>query len=187
MVKLRFNAQCIMSKLNFLVINGSISSTSVNGQIISWLESHYRDNARFEIYRAIAELPHFRPDNKDNTVPEPIMELYRLIENAHAVLICTPEYIYSLPAVLKNLLEWTVSTTLFAGKSTAFIVASTSGQMAFNQLELILDVLSAKVGPDGKLFIPGAKAKFDGIGRLTDNSLTACFDRLMASLEAPDI
>ena len=69
------------------------------------------------------------------------MHFRKSIEEADAVLICTPEYVFSLPGILKNALEWTVSTTVFSDKPTALLTASSSGEKAHESLLLVMKTL----------------------------------------------
>jgi chromate reductase len=52
-------------------------------------------------------LPHYNPGRD---IPEPILEFRKDREKADTILIVSPEYIFSTPAVLKKALDWCVST-----------------------------------------------------------------------------
>jgi NAD(P)H-dependent FMN reductase len=62
-----------------------------------------------------------------NLFRQQLLAFRKKIEDADGVLICTPEYVYSLPGSLKNAVEWMVSTTLFTDKPAALITAASSG------------------------------------------------------------
>ncbi len=149
---------------SILAISGSTRPNSVNEQIIKWMADHYRAQARITLYNQIAELPHFRSDLIEEKAPGPVKSLYSAIGQADAVLICTPEYVFSLPGSLKNALDWTVSTTLFTDKPTALIVASSSGAKAFESLQLIMTTLGAKMPGGSRLADPISKDKSDRPG-----------------------
>jgi chromate reductase len=70
------------------------------------------------LYRGMARLPHFNPDDdRDGQPVHPaVAELRAEVESADAMLICTPEYAGALPGALKNLLEWTVGNAGTYGK-----------------------------------------------------------------------
>jgi chromate reductase len=105
-----------------------------------------------------------------------------LIGQADAILICTPEYVFSLPGAFKNALEWTVSTILFTDKPTALIVASSHGQKAFESLQLIMTTLGARIPEGARLLIQGVKAKLTDQGQPLDESLLQQLDRLFHEL-----
>lgn len=114
------------------------------------------------IYNQIDHLPYFNPDfvNNEQSIPKNVKEFYHLIEEADGVVICRPEYVFSLPGALKNALEWTVSTTVFSYKPFAFIVASASGEKAFESLDLIMQtLLQIPIEENCKLLIRGEEGK----------------------------
>lgn len=166
-----------MSKKQILAICGSTRTNSVNELIIRWFTNRYGSLFNVSLYNNIASLPHFNSGMTDSRTPEEVKKLYELIEKADGILICTPEYIFSLPGSLKNVFEWMVSTTLFSDKPLAMIVASSAGEKAFEELKLIVQTLGANVN-GAELWIPGVKAKFDTQGNLMDESLLPPFDQL---------
>ena len=97
-------------------------------------------------------------------VPTVVQQLREKVAAADAVIICSPEYVFSLPGILKNALEWLVSTTLLTGKPTGLLIAAASGEKALEQLGLILKTLGANYSAETVLLIKGIKGKIlDGI------------------------
>ena len=110
---------------------------------------------------------------------------------ADGLLICTPEYIHSLPAVLKNLLEWVVSSGEGLGKPAAVWSASPSlegGARAHAALVHILEVMSVRVVPEASLCLTLARSGLDVAGQLRNPAQTAALraalDWLAAAGEA---
>lgn len=167
---------------SILAISGSTRPNSVNEQIIKWLAWHYRAIANITLYNQIAELPHFRSDLIEDKAPAPVKTFYEAIGGADAVLICTPEYVFSLPGSLKNALDWTVSTTLFTEKPTALIVASSSGARAFESLQLIMTTLGSRIPEEARLLISAVKTKVTDQGQPLDKTLAQQLDRLIGEL-----
>jgi chromate reductase, NAD(P)H dehydrogenase (quinone) len=167
---------------NILAISGSTRPHSVNEQIIKWMSWHYRALAAIELYNQIAELPHFRSDLIDKKAPPQVKAFYEAIDRADAVLVCTPEYVFSLPGSLKNALDWTVSTTVFTDKPTALIVASSSGAKAFESLQLIMTTLGSQIPEEARLLIPAVKTKVSDQGQPLQDVLAQDLDRLMHGL-----
>ncbi len=126
-----------VSKRTILAINGSASKGSSNLRLIEFLASQSSENFTWEIVDELAQLPHFSPELSLENTPESILVLRKCIENADAVLICTPEYIFSIPSGLKNLIEWCVSTVVFDKKPLGIITASASGEKGHEELQLI--------------------------------------------------
>ena len=90
---------------------------------------------------------------------------------------------FSLPGVLKNALEWTVATTVFSYKPVAFIVATASGQKAFESLDLILSTLTQEpIKPTSKLLIQGGQGKITEQGNWADEATKMAVTGLVEAL-----
>lgn len=163
-------------------ICGSTRKDSVNSHILRSIAGMYANHALFDLYDSIGLLPHFDSGLDDGSLPESITDLRNRIANADAVLICTPEYVFSLPGSFKNAIEWTVSTTLFTDKPVALITASSSGQKAHESLQLIMRTLGAKWGEHGALLINAPKTRIDTGGRFTDEVTSRSVRLLMDEL-----
>lgn len=167
------------SPLQVFAICGSTRSQSSNLQLIQAFGRIAGNDLRIDLYENIAQLPHFNPDLDKDLAPETVEAFRQRISRADGVLICTPEYVFSLPGSLKNALEWAISTTLFAGKPTAIITASALGEHAHASLRLIMKTMEAKMTEDTQLLIPGIRAKIDAEGNFTDAVVADKFHRLV--------
>lgn len=158
------------NKLKVFAICGSTRINSVNLQLLYTIAGLAANEMEMEIYNDLAELPHFNPDlDKENdAAPDIVQSLRNKIREADGVLICTPEYVFSLPGSLKNLIEWMVSTTVFSEKPVAFITASASGVKAHADLRLIMKTVYADLNPQSQLLISGIGAKINSKGEITD-------------------
>jgi chromate reductase len=157
-----------MSNKKVLVICGSTRAQSANLSIIQHLADSLSKELEFELYAELSTLPHFNPDLDQEKPPAIVKELRTKISTADGVLICTPEYVFSLPGALKNAIEWCVSTTVFSEKPVALITASASGVKAHESLQLIMKTVGADVRPETQLLIQGAKGKVDKEGKIID-------------------
>ena len=102
--------------------------------------------------------------------PREVTEFRQKIDMADGVLICTPEYVFSLPGSLKNAIEWTVATTIFSKKPVAIIVAAASGEKALESLDLIMTTLETVLPKDSKLLVKGARGKI-AEGKICDEEV----------------
>lgn len=111
-------------RIGYLV--GSLSTRSINRTLARALVRLAPDDLTFtEI--PIAELPLYNRD-LDEAYPPAAVALKRSIEEADGLLIVSPEYDRSIPAALKNAIEWASRPwghNSFARKPTAIIGAST--------------------------------------------------------------
>jgi chromate reductase len=154
-------------KKNILAISGSTRKHSTNEAILKQIIDLYKEELNITLYDQIDQLPHFNPDLDKTVVPSSVIDFRDAIEKADGVVICTPEYVFSLPGTLKNALEWTVSTTVFSDKPFAYIVASASGEKTFESMDLIMStLLQYKIPESNKLLIRGSRA------RVTDEKIS---------------
>jgi len=147
-------------KLNILGINGSASTNSSNLAILKSIKKYGEQVFEFEIMDDLAQLPHFRTE-LTNQVPEAVKSFYDKIEASDGVIICTPEYVFSIPSGLKNAIEWCVSTTVFSDKPVSLITASASGEKGHEELKLIMKTIQTHFNDDTTLLIQGVKGKID--------------------------
>jgi chromate reductase len=121
--------------------------------------------------------------------PEPVAELRRRVAEADALLFATPEYNYSIPAVLKNAIDWVSRppNQPFSGKPAAIMGASMGGfgtvkaQMHLRQVFVFLDIHPLN---KPEVLVSRAHEKFDAEGKLTDEPTRKGVHDLLVSLEA---
>src|SRR6185295_6604003 len=114
-------------------------------------------------------LPPFDPELSADSPPQVIVEFRNTIDEADGVLICTPEYVFSIPSGLKNAIEWCVSTTVFSDKPVGIITASLDGQKGHQELQLIMKTIMSNVTDETSLLIQGIKGKINERGEITDS------------------
>ncbi|MES2848020.1 MAG: NADPH-dependent FMN reductase [Bacteroidota bacterium] len=156
-------------KKNIFAIIGSASRNSANQKLIENIAALTKDDFNLTIYDDLKSLPHFDPELSIENTPQQIIKLRQAIESADGILICTPEYVFSIPSGLKNVIEWCVSTTIFSDKPTGLITASASGQKGHEELQLIMKTVMAVFTNETTLLIQGVKGKIDKQGKITDS------------------
>lgn len=164
-----------------LTISGSTRNNSANHNIISAIAKSYSDRLEFESLNILTRLPFFNPDLDNENIPVIVEEFRNKIRLADGILMCTPEYVFSLPGILKNALEWTVSTTIFSEKPTAIITASALGEKAHESLLLIMKTIGAKFDDTTTLLIQGARTKIDSNGNFLHEETLTSIDNLVSS------
>ncbi len=172
-----------MSEKKILAICGSTREQSANKHLINAIAKLSAYRFQIHIYNDLTLLPYFNQDVADVNVSEAVIKFRKAIGDADGVLICTPEYVFSLPGILKNAIEWTVSTTVFSDKPTALITASSSGQKAHESLLLVMKTLGIKTEDDLCLLISGVKSKLNAKGDVTDVVLRAKLQTLAVRFE----
>lgn len=162
-------------------ITGSTRKRSVNLSILEAIAARYSADMDVEIYDQLDQLPHFNPDLDQDPVPPAVAQLRQKLEAADGIIICTPEYVFSLPGSLKNAIEWLVSTTVLTDKPAALITASSSGTHAHESLNLVMRTVGVRLAPNGSLLIQAPKTKISPAGEITD---TATSDAINALIDA---
>tara|TARA_Y100000782_G_C10186254_1_gene266775 strand:+ start:4119 stop:4649 length:531 start_codon:yes stop_codon:yes gene_type:complete len=157
------------TKKTIIGINGSASQNSSNLALLKKIAEYGKADFELIIIDDLADYPLFRTELTDENVPEKIITFRQLIEKADGVIVCTPEYVFSIPAGLKNILEWCVSTTVFSDKPAGLITASASGEKGHEELQLILKTIMAKFTPETTLLIQGIKGKMNRNGEITNS------------------
>ena len=155
-------------------ISGSLRKSSTNTDILNNLGSYVGADAEFLIYEGLDKLPYFSPELDTDQAADSVLHFREFLRSADAVVICTPEYAFGVPGVLKNALDWLVSSAELYQKPVATISASPTpmgGDKAHESLRLTLSALDAKFIENGKLIIPFIRLKIDSQRKVIDSDL----------------
>jgi chromate reductase len=136
----------------------------------------------------IGDIPMYNQDVFDAGVPQPAKRFYDEIAAADGVLIATPEYNFSLPALLKNAIDWVskMPNQPFNNKPIAIFSASQGplgGARVQYDVRRILVQLWGLVLPRPEVFIGAAQTKFDKDGKLTDEATKKFLADLVAGFK----
>jgi NAD(P)H-dependent FMN reductase len=172
------------AKKNVFIINGSASRNSANQKLIDNLANLTISDFNLTVYDDLKGLPHFDPELSIGNTPKQVVEFRQAIDNADGILICTPEYIFSIPSGLKNAIEWCVSTTVFSDKPSGLITASASGQKGHEELQLIMKTVMATFTEETILLIQGVKGKINDKGEITDPKTFEALIKFIRSYKA---
>jgi NAD(P)H-dependent FMN reductase len=163
-----------------LLISGSVRSGSTNTAVLRTVQEHAPEGVETVLFEGIAGLPHFNPDHDAEglEVPAPVQEMRKAVGAADAILICTPEYAGAMPAVLKNLLEWTIGDAGTYEKPVAWLnvsgaAAPTGGADAHDSLRKVLRYAGADIVDDACARIPLSRKQLDDAGVVEDDQAQA--------------
>jgi len=168
--------------MNLLAISGSLREASSNTAILRAMASFAPPHFHFQIWYGLGNLPAFSPDQDFDASPESVTEYRQLLKQSDGVIICTPEYAFGMPGVLKNALDWAVSSGEFDKKPLCTISASPSplgGEKAHESLSLTLKALGTQQPEDLKLCIPAIKGKLNVAGEVDDPELLEKLQNLL--------
>lgn len=169
--------------MKLIGIVGTNSEKSTNRQLLQYMQSHFADKAEIELVE-IKDLPMFNKP-ADRHLPENVQKLVTKLEAADGIIIGTPEYDHSVPAVLMNALAWVSYGVYPLVNKPVMITGASYGTLGSSraqlQLRQILNApeLKAAVLPDEFLLSHSLQA-FTETGELNDvetsQKLDAIFD-----------
>ena len=128
-------------------ISGSARTQSSNRRLLASLHT-IRPQHQFVHLDVIQDLPLFRANLDAHPWPPAVLEWRAAIAKADAIIICTPEYLHNMPALLKNGLEWLSSSGELVGKAVlpiTFTPHAPRGEKTMQSLTWTLQALDAKI------------------------------------------
>jgi chromate reductase, NAD(P)H dehydrogenase (quinone) len=161
-------------KLEIVTLCGSVRQDSFNAALLRALPNIAAGDIVFKEGPSVADIPIYDGDlERLSGFPAPITALSALISQSDAVLIVSPEYNYSVPGGLKNLLDWVSRTPNQPFARKPVLIQSVSGGpfggvRMQHHLRQILVFLNAQVFARPEVMIGPASTKFDAAGELID-------------------
>ncbi|MGW5866930.1 NADPH-dependent FMN reductase [Streptomyces sp. NPDC055239] len=167
-----------------LLLSGSLRAGSSNEAVLRTAQDVAPSNVRTLRYEGLATLPHFNPDDDTDPLPPSVAELRAAIDEAAAILVCTPEYAGTLPGSFKNLLDWTVGGTEISDKPVAWVNAAAPGrgEGAAATLRAVLGYTGAAVVEEACVRIPVSGGTVAEDGTITDAKVREQLTSAMAQL-----
>lgn len=153
--------------VRILALVGSLRSGSHNRQLAEAATRLAPEGATVEIYEGLGDLPFYNEDvDVEGGVPATAARLREVAGAADAFLIFAPEYNGTMPAVLKNAIDW-LSRPFGAGALTGkpvAVVGTAFGQYggvwAQDEARKAVGIAGGKVVEDIRLAIPGSVTRF---------------------------
>jgi len=176
-----------MSNLDVVGLCGSLRKESVNHMVLKLAGDSMPAGMELEILDW-REVPVFDADVLAKGYPPLVQALRDRVRRADALVIATPEYNFSIPGGLKNLLDWLSrgEDQPLALKPTAILSASPGplgGARVQYHLRQVLLFVNAMTLVKPEVFIGSSAAKFDASGNCTDETTRKFVAAQMAALE----
>lgn len=160
------------NKLEIAGICGSLRKDSLNRKALRAAGELMPPSMTMQVVE-IGDLPIYNFDLHQAGFPPSVTRLCERIKAADAVLIATPEHNASMPAALKNVIDWMsrFKPTPFTHMPCAVLSASPGplggGRVQYD-LRRSLSFVHALIMLQPEVFIAHAPAKFDENGHFTD-------------------
>ncbi|HXD46595.1 MAG TPA: NADPH-dependent FMN reductase [Pseudolabrys sp.] len=164
-----------MAKLKLGVIVGSNRRESINRKLAEALVKLGAD-AFDANFIQIDDLPMFNQDN-EQPAPSVVARFKSEVAGSDALLFVTPEHSRSIPAVLKNAIDWggrPYGTSVWPGKPAAIIGASPgaiSTAVAQSHLRSVLGSFSGLHVVGGEAYIQFKPEMIDGDANVPDETV----------------
>jgi chromate reductase, NAD(P)H dehydrogenase (quinone) len=173
--------------MNILGICGSLRKASYNMAALRATEALMPAGMSLTIAN-ISDIPMFNQDVLDAGMPDPVKRFRQEVLAADGLLIASPEYNFSVPAPLKNVIDWgsRPPNQVFQDKPVAIFSAAVGplgGARVQYDLRRILVQLWAHPLPRPEVFIGMAPSKFDAEGRLIDETTRKFLTDLLAGFK----
>lgn len=133
--------------MKILTISGSTREESSNSKLLSHLRS-LSTKLDFQNTSLPKRLPIFQSQLDTNPLPSAVTHWRIQLSKVDGVIICIPEYIHNMPALIKNALEWITSSGELTGKKVlaiTFTPQEPRGEKAMQSLLWSLKALDANV------------------------------------------
>jgi Predicted flavoprotein len=166
----------------FIAIVGSNSNKSTNRELLKYMKHHFQSQAEIELVE-IKGLPIFKK-SADKFVPQEAKDIAKKIEASDGVIIATPEYDHSIPAILSSALAWLSYGIHPLLDKPVMITGASYGSLgssrAQSQLRQILDSpeLKARIMPSSEFLLGHSLQAFDDNGDLKDKVAAQQLDGL---------
>jgi chromate reductase len=160
--------------LKVLAISGSLREQSYNTALLREAMRLTPAGMTIEI-ASIREIPLYDADVEARGVPLAVTALSAKVKDADALLIATPEYNFSIPGVLKNVIDWLSRPPLdavLARKPVAIMGAGgrLGSARAQYHLRQVCACLSMLPLPRPEVLVPAAWEKFSADGQLNNEA-----------------
>ncbi|KGT88067.1 NADPH-dependent FMN reductase [Enterobacter cancerogenus] len=125
-----------------LGISGSLRAASLNTVFLRAMSLLSPVGVTFEIYDSLDKIPLFNVDD-ENTQNSAVEHWRDALSRAEMVLLVSPEYAHGVTGVIKNALDWIVSSGEFLDKPVSMPNLSVRAHLAHSQLTETLKVMGA--------------------------------------------
>ncbi|WDV49583.1 NAD(P)H-dependent oxidoreductase [Streptomyces coeruleorubidus] len=175
--------------VRILALVGSLRAGSHNRQLAEAAVKLAPEGADVELFAGLAEIPFYNEDiDVEGSVPAAAVRLREAVSAADGLILFTPEYNGTIPAVLKNAIDWLsrpFGAGALSGKPVA-VVGTAFGQYggvwAQDETRKSVGVAGGKVLQDVKLSIPGSMTRFAETHPADDAEVAAQLTEVIARL-----
>ncbi|MGW7819838.1 NADPH-dependent FMN reductase [Streptomyces puniciscabiei] len=175
--------------VRILALVGSLRAGSTNRQLAEAAVKLAPEGVEVVVHEGLADVPFYNEDiDVEGGVPAAAAKLREAAQAADAFLLFSPEYNGTIPAVLKNAIDWLsrpYGAGAFGGKPVAVIgtaFGQYGGVWAQDEARKAVGIAGGKVIEDIKLSIPGSLTRFAETHPVDDAEVAAQLTEVVARL-----
>ncbi|TWI74309.1 NAD(P)H-dependent FMN reductase [Desulfobotulus alkaliphilus] len=174
-----------MEKIQVLGICGSLRKSSANMGLLRYAQEAAPQGLDIQI-ADISGLPFYNSDMEEK--PQSVLDFFKALEKADALLLACPEYNYSMAPALKNALDWASrepDNALLSGKTAAIMGAGGGMGTARAQYHLrqVCVFLNLHVLNAPEVFCNAFAGGFEDNGNLKDEKIQKQIGKLLTALK----
>ncbi|MEU7476827.1 NAD(P)H-dependent oxidoreductase [Lentzea sp. NPDC042327] len=177
--------------VRILTLVGSLRAGSHNRRLAEAAVQIAPEHVEVELFNGLDAVPFYNEDiDVEGTVPAQAAKLRQAAQDADALLLVSPEYNGTIPAVLKNAIDWLsrpYGAGALAGKPVA-VVGTAFGQYggvwAQDEARKAVRIAGAEVAEDLTLSIPGSVVRFAELHPVDDPEVTEKLGAVIEGLAA---
>lgn len=173
--------------MKVLGISGSLRSESWNRKLLHRALDVVRGRGAMVEELDLEQLPMYNPDlEADLGYPPAVVAMRDAISDADAIVISSPEYNSSVPAVLKNAVDWASRPPNVLFDKPVFIMGASPGRSGAGKMHMhlsyILESIGAWVVPQPRILLPEIAKVLTPEGQFKDLLVEELMENAMGRL-----
>jgi chromate reductase len=172
-------------KFRLLGLTNSCRASSYNQMVLTHIKTHFEDLVDLHLFD-ISKIPFYEDRAEAHPFSTEISELSALIGQSHGLIVASPEYNHSVPARLKNTIDWMSrmpNKPLL--KRPVMLISASTGQLGGvrvqYELRRIFEATDSRVMIKPEVFIGKVHEKFSSAGVCTDHESCALIKNQLQS------
>ena len=183
-----------MAETTILTLVGSLRAESVNSKFAEVAAEAAPEGTAVTTFSGLEEIPFYNEDlDVEGKVPAKAAELRAAVAAADGILLITPEYNGTTPAVLNNAIDW-ISRPFGKGAASgtkAAVIGTSAGQYggvwAHDDARKSLKIAGAEVLEDAKLAVGASYSRFAQVNPKDDAEVVEGIKGVLAALATPAV
>ena len=137
-------------KYKIAAVSGSLRKKSLNTLYLKALQKTTPNSVEFNIFEDLESIPPFNVDH-DEHPPKSVTYWKAFLEPADLIVLCSPEYAHGVSGVMKNALDWLVSSYQLIDRPIALPNISVRATHAHDHMEEVIRTMGFQIAQECSL------------------------------------